>query len=182
MTIFFIYFSKILLEKFDWLIPYDGIMCNSCFNKVKKLLKNSEISEKPEDMVTTIAHDMDYSNGEDLSLTVEVDGNSEKRNMEIVDEKILEPDTGNGVNVKCQYCYKKFSQKGINAHISLQHLGLKKMFKCEYCDRSYSSQLILDNHIESVHEESEEEEKVQENAAKHEGGSLKIGFGPKFSF
>ena len=79
-------------------------MCNSCFNKVKKLLKNSEISEKPEDMVTTIAHDMDYSNGEDLSLTVEVDGNSEKRNMEIVDEKILEPDTGNGVNIKCQYC------------------------------------------------------------------------------
>ena len=157
-------------------------MCNSCFNKVKKLLKNSEISEKPEDMVTTIAHDMDYSNGEDLSLTVEVDGNSEKRNMEIADEKILEPDTGNGVNVKCQYCYKMFSQKGINAHISLQHLGLKNMFKCEYCDRSYSSQLILDNHIESVHEESEEEEKVQENAAKHEGGSLKIGFGPKFSF
>ena len=73
-------------------------MCNSCFNKVKKLLKNSEISEKPEDMVTTIAHDMDYSNGEDLNLTVE-DDNSEKRNMKIVDEKIIdakiiEPNTG----------------------------------------------------------------------------------------
>ena len=87
-------FSRILLEKFDWLIPYDGIMCNSCFNKVKKLLKNnSEISEKPEDMMTTIAHDMDYSNGEDLSLTVE-DDNSGKRNMEKIDEKIIEPNTG----------------------------------------------------------------------------------------
>ena len=91
-TIFFLYFSKILLQKFDWLIPYDGIMCNSCFNKVKKLLKNSEISEKPEDMVTTIAHDMDYSNGEDLSLTVEVDGNSEKRNIEIA-HRMLEEKT-----------------------------------------------------------------------------------------
>ena len=56
---------------------------------------------------------------------------------------------------KCDICEKSFSRKDLKKHISAIHEGCKD-YKCDTCDKQFSSARDLTSHIHKIHEQSKD--------------------------